>query len=195
MQTSLFSKTHQVTHGVYLAVMLMVAWLGFKWIVFNCLVIGWFTYGSAISETLLPPKNTPTLIMTGRVQISNIQGSVLFDEAILEALEEESFITSSATYTNPQRFSGVSLEKRLQAVGATGQMIEAKAFNNCSGTIPRSDLGKYYVVAAMKLNDEPMGVHEKGPLSVIYPFDTDPELASAGFHARSVWQSASLEVI
>ena len=180
MQTSLFAKTRRGTKELFLALLLMFSWVA-------C--------GPAMSQSLLPPKDTPILTISGKIKNSNVQGAAVFDKAMLEALGEESFVTSSPWYTNPQKFSGVSLEKLLQHVGATGQIIKAKALNNYSVTIPRSDFSKYHVIAAMKLNDQPMSVREKGPLFVIYPFDTDPDRASAGFYVRSIWQLASLEVM
>ena len=180
MLTSLFAKTRRITQDLFLALLLMFSWVACS---------------PAMSQSLLPPKDTPILTINGKIQNSNVQGAAVFDKAMLEALGEESFVTSSPWYTNPQKFSGVSLEKLLQHVGATGQIIKAKALNNYSVTIPRSDFSKYHVIAAMKLNDQPMSVREKGPLFVIYPFDTDPDLASAGFYARSIWQLASLEVM
>ncbi len=180
MQTSISTKTHHVTRSVGLALLLVFAWLA-------C--------GPAMSQSLVAPKDTPILTITGKIQHSNVQGSAVFDKAMLEALGEESFVTSSPWYSNPQKFSGVSLEKLLQHAGANAPANKATALNNYTVTSPRSDFSKYHVITAMKLNGQPMSVREKGPLFVIYPFDTDPELASAGFYARSLWQLASLEVM
>jgi hypothetical protein len=39
-----------------------------------------------------------------------------------------------------------------------------------------------------------MPVRNRGPLFIVYNFDSDPELKSQKFYSRSVWQVAKLEV-
>ena len=39
-----------------------------------------------------------------------------------------------------------------------------------------------------------MPVRDKGPLFVVYPYDSDPELRSQKFYSRSAWQVKSLIV-
>ena len=39
-----------------------------------------------------------------------------------------------------------------------------------------------------------MPVRDKGPLFIVYPFDSDPALKSRTFYGRSVWQVAKLVV-
>jgi len=38
-------------------------------------------------------------------------------------------------------------------------------------------------------------VRDKGPLFMIYPFDAQPELRSAVYYSRSVWQLSEIEVL
>ncbi len=192
MQTSISTKTHKVSSIVGLIPSIgLPRCVGLALL----LVFAWLACGPAMSQPLAAPKDNAILSITGKIQNSNVQGSAVFAKAMLEALGEESFVTSSPWYSNPQKFSGVSLEKLLQHVGANAPANKATALNNYTVTSPRSDFSKYHVITAMRLNGQPMSVREKGPLFVIYPFDTDPELASAGFYARSIWQLASLEVM
>jgi hypothetical protein len=39
-----------------------------------------------------------------------------------------------------------------------------------------------------------MAVREKGPLFIIYPFDSAPELKNARYYSRSAWQLKAIEV-
>jgi hypothetical protein len=39
-----------------------------------------------------------------------------------------------------------------------------------------------------------MPVQNRGPLFIVYNFDSDPELKNQKFYSRSVWQVARLEV-
>jgi hypothetical protein len=37
-------------------------------------------------------------------------------------------------------------------------------------------------------------VRDKGPLFIVYPYDSDPQLATQTFYGRSAWQLAKLIV-
>lgn len=39
-----------------------------------------------------------------------------------------------------------------------------------------------------------MPVRDKGPLFIVYPYDSNPEIKSQTYYTRSVWQVARLEV-
>jgi hypothetical protein len=56
------------------------------------------------------------------------------------------------------------------------------------------DFEKYNVILALKRDGEYMPVRDKGPLFVVYPYDSDPELRSQKFYSRSAWQVKSLIV-
>ena len=53
---------------------------------------------------------------------------------------------------------------------------------------------RYLLGVALKRNGEYMTVRDKGPLFIIYPFDSDPELKAQKYYSRSVWQVALIEV-
>ena len=48
---------------------------------------------------------------------------------------------------------------------------------------------------ATKMNGDYMSVRDKGPLFLIYPFDTNPELFNEKYFSRSVWQIREVEVV
>jgi hypothetical protein len=50
------------------------------------------------------------------------------------------------------------------------------------------------VILAIKRNGEYMSVRDKGPLFVIYPYDSSPDLKSQTYYARSAWQVAKIDV-
>jgi hypothetical protein len=39
-----------------------------------------------------------------------------------------------------------------------------------------------------------MPVRDKGPLFIIYPFDTDASLRSERYYSRAAWQLKSIEI-
>jgi hypothetical protein len=86
------------------------------------------------------------------------------------------------------KFEGVSMDKLMQTVQASGDKVSIVALNDYSSEVPVEDFAKYGVMLALKRNGEYMPVSDKGPLFVVYPFDTNPELKNQKFYSRSVWQ-------
>jgi hypothetical protein len=88
----------------------------------------------------------------------------------------------------------VPLAKLMDLVGAHGEKVVAVALNDYSGELPIEDLAKYGVILALKRDGQYMPVRDKGPLFIVYPYDSAPELKSQKFYSRSVWQVARLVV-
>jgi len=82
----------------------------------------------------------------------------------------------------------------MKQVGATGDRVVVTALNDYTTEIPMEDFAKYKVILAIKRNGEYMPVRDKGPLFIIYPYDSDPELKSQTYYARSAWQVAKIDV-
>ena len=82
----------------------------------------------------------------------------------------------------------------MQTVGANGERLVAVALNDYSAELPMEDVAKYNVILALKRNGEYMPVRDKGPLFIVYPFDSNPDLKNQKFYSRSVWQLARIEV-
>ncbi len=79
-------------------------------------------------------------------------------------------------------------------VGAEGTEVVASALNDYESAIPMSDFDRYDVVLAMKRDGELMPIRDKGPLFIVYPFDSDPELRTEQYYSRAVWQVKELNV-
>jgi hypothetical protein len=79
-------------------------------------------------------------------------------------------------------------------VGATGTSVVAYALNDYSTEIPMEDFTRYGVLLALKRNGEYMPVRDKGPLFIVYPYDSMPELKHQKYYSRSAWQVARMVV-
>jgi len=147
------------------------------------------------AETSLPePTEKPILTVTGKITVTNKDGTAQFDRAMLESLGAASFSTSTPWYKEAVKFEGVPLAKVMEAVGATGDRIVSIALNDYSAEMPMEDARKYGVLLALKRDGEYMTVRDKGPLFIIYPFDSNPDLKAQKYYSRSVWQIARIEV-
>lgn len=144
--------------------------------------------------SLPAPSDKPILTVTGKISVTNKDGTAQFDRSMLEALGETSFSTSTPWYDGPRKFEGVPLAKLLDAVGASGDHIVATALNDYSTNIPVEDARKFGVILALKRDGGYMPVSDKGPIFIVYPFDSNPELKAQVYYKRSAWQVSRIEV-
>ena len=150
---------------------------------------------AAAGAASLPlPAEKPILTVSGKIGVTNRDGAAQFDRAMLEAIGIVSVETTTPWYKGPVKFEGVPLAKLMEAVGAAGDRIVAVALNDYSAEVPMEDIKRYNVLLALKRDGEYMPVRDKGPLFIVYPFDSNPDLKNQKYYSRSVWQVARLEV-
>lgn len=149
---------------------------------------------SAHAIALEPPKGTVILVVSGKVEQTNVGDEAHFDKAMLEALAQHETITHTPWYDGSVRFSGPLGRAILEAAGAEGESMRVEALNEYASTIPVSDFENYDVIFAMQANGQALRVRDQGPLFVIYPFDEHPELLNEEVLMRSVWQVARIDV-
>ena len=144
--------------------------------------------------TLPAPADKPILTISGEITDKNVGDTAQFDRNMLEKMGLVTVVTTTPWYQGPMTFEGVPLDKLMAEVGAKGQRVVAYALNDYTTEIPMEDFAKHHAILALKRNGEYMPVRDKGPLFVIYPYDSDPELKSQIFYSRSAWQVARLVV-
>ncbi|TCD16760.1 oxidoreductase [Oricola cellulosilytica] len=149
---------------------------------------------NAAEDVLPAPESEIILVIEGNIKRKNVDETAQFDRAMLESIGTTSFLTSTPWYDNPVEFEGVPLDRLLDAVGATGSEMTAVALNDYQATLPLSDLGEDGAVLALKRDGKYMEIRDKGPLFIVYPYDSDSRLAAEKYYARSVWQISRLVV-
>jgi hypothetical protein len=140
------------------------------------------------------PSGPVVLVISGRVGLPNAGSRAEFDMGMLEQLPQSSFVTRTPWYSGPRKFTGPLLRDVLAACGAQGSNLRAVALNDYHVDLPFDDTARYDVVLARLLDDKPMPVREKGPLFIIYPFDSSAELRNTVYYSRSAWQLKMIEV-
>ena len=119
---------------------------------------------------------------------------VSFSLKDLERLERTVVKTSTPWHDGVATFEGVRLRDVLKHTGATGSALRVTALNRYATDIPFDDVLQHDVILAYKLNGNYMSIKDRGPLFIIYPFDSNPALKNDKFFVRSVWQVASIEL-
>lgn len=155
-------------------------------------------FGALISLSpawaLSPATGKVILTISGKIQEKNSAAGAQFDLAMIEKLPQQTFSTMTPWDKNPIKFTGPLLRDLLAAVKAQGSTIKAAALNDYMTSIPMDDASKFDVIVAHRMNDEAIPVKTKGPLFIIYPFDTRKELHSTVYYGRSAWQLKSMTV-
>jgi hypothetical protein len=82
----------------------------------------------------------------------------------------------------------------MTLVGATGEKATIFALDDYQVDIPLADFTQYDAVFAYAANGKPLTVEEKGPLFLVYPYDSKPQLATETYYARSIWQIARISI-
>ncbi|MBK6788023.1 MAG: hypothetical protein KBF65_09395 [Rubrivivax sp.] len=146
-------------------------------------------------RALVAASGPVVLTVGGRVRMPNQGDAAHFDMTMLAALPQTSFSTRTPWYAQPRRFTGPLLRDVLVAAGAQGDVIRLTALNDYRVDMPYQDAQRHDVIVARLLDDKPMAVRDKGPLFVIYPFDSRPELRGAVYYSRSAWQLRKIDVL
>ena len=157
------------------------------------LILGLATLPTFASE-LAKPGGKVILTVTGNIETTNAGDRAEFDRAMLEALGESEIKLETPWTDGQQHFVGVLGSRILDAVGASGETIIARAINDYQVKIPVSDLRKYPVLFALQQNGKYMRVRGKGPIWIIYPRETYPELDNDIVTDRWVWQLKEIEI-
>lgn len=141
------------------------------------------------------PKGKVVLTIFGNVAETNSTHGAIFDLQMLENLPQNSFTTMTTWDKKPIKFSGPLLRDVLAAAKANGKNIKASALDDFQTTIPMEDTKKFNMIISIKMNDAPIPVSTKGPLFIVYPFDSNEELRNSHIYIdRSAWQLKSLKI-
>lgn len=146
------------------------------------------------ADTLAKPEGRIILTVTGNIEHTNGPGTAQFDRSMLESLGTEDLRTSTSWTEGRPVFSGVPMQRIMDAVGAHGTILSARALNDYTIDIPVSDFSKYRVLAALKMDGQYLKIRNGGPIWIVYPRDDFPELQNPYADQKWIWQLVSLEV-
>lgn len=148
----------------------------------------------ASAATLESPEGEEILAITGNIANTNDGDVARFDRAMLEAIGMVTIRTMTPWYEAVVEFEGVPMKALMEHVGAEGSEVTATALNDYQSTIPMEDFERFDVILALKRDGLEMPIRDKGPLFIVYPFDSEPELSTDKYYSRSVWQVRELNV-
>ena len=149
---------------------------------------------TARTQGLAYPTGEVLLSVSGAIEQKNAPEAALFDLEMLQTFEAEEISTTTIWTEGTQKFVGVPLTSLLRAVGAHGMTISAQAINDYAVEIKLDNPLVDSALVAYLRNGATMSIREKGPLWIVFPYDSDPAFQSEIIYSQSIWQLDRLHV-
>lgn len=144
----------------------------------------------------LPLLSGPVLLtVTGLDPATHPTGKAEFDLRMLKALEPEKITTTSIWTDGAHEFTGVPLQELEQYLGITGPTLSLHALNDYAVQMPAADVEPGAPILAYMMDGAVMPVRDKGPIWLIYPYDSATRYRTDTFFSRSVWQLDRIDVL
>lgn len=141
-------------------------------------------YRASASEILL--------ILDGDV---NAGRSVSLGDADLLARSQTEFETTTPWTSGLKRFSGPLLSDLLDHYGAGPGDVLLTAANDYRITVERELFTSDAPIVANRINGQPFGRRDLGPLWVVFPYDQARHYRDEHVFAASVWQLSRITVL
>jgi len=160
-----------------------------------CALLAAMIFSAPLSaEGLKDPSESPILVMAGNITKTNKGQRALLDRPMLETMSGTKIKTQTPWYAGEVEFEGISFPRLLKELGATGEKLVITALDDYSVELLIEDLTKNEAILAMKRDGKYLSVSDKGPLFVVYPYDSKPELRNEKYYTKSIWQVRRIEV-
>ncbi|MEM7423305.1 MAG: molybdopterin-dependent oxidoreductase [Pseudomonadota bacterium] len=128
------------------------------------------------------------------VMANGTEPAATLSMAELEAMPQTTISTSTIWTEGTHTLTGVALSDFLTSVNLSGASIQAVALNDYSVSIPVADAVEGGPIIAHRMDGEAMSVRDKGPLWIVYPYDSKREYRTEVIYSRSIWQLNQMRV-
>jgi len=165
--------------------------------IFRTLAICILVVGTAVTpaaEARDAHQGEVILTVSGPIYVTSYEGAARFDLEMLQTVGSKTFTTTTIWASGVQTFAGVALADLLDVRAVEGGTLRASAMNDYAVKIPVSDAVEVGPIVAYALNRAPMSIRDKGPLWIVYPYDSSEKYRSELIYARSIWHLDRIEV-
>lgn len=152
------------------------------------------TVGPCAAEPLAPPSGEVVLTVTGAIDVHNAAAAAAFDLGLLATLGEAQFRSTTIWTEGEREFSGTPLKALLDRLGVEGGTLRAIALNDYQVEIPVADVTETAPLLAWQIDGTTLTPRNRGPIWVVYPYDSDPAYRTDLIYARSIWQLTHIDV-
>lgn len=157
------------------------------------LVLTWFV-GSVQAGELPAPEGRVVLKITGAIANTTDGKAAHFDIAMLKAMSRATISTSTPWTQGVVDFAGVPLKELMSVVEVKGSQAKVTALNDYSVTMTIADLVDTGAILAYEIGGKALSIREKGPLWIIFPFDSNERYQTDAYWSKSVWQVRDMAI-
>lgn len=151
-----------------------------------------FLAGLGLSALGLEQARADDVILTLRsADGTSIRAQTL---AELDALPQQSFRTTTPWHKSSVEFSGVPLKTYFDLAKVAPTKIRLVALNDYVVDADVAELLTGAALLATRQNGVPLPVSDKGPVFLIFPFDSRSELQHQFYYSRAVWQLTEIDI-
>ena len=125
--------------------------------------------GASTTTDATPVQDLVILSVTGAISGHGGSGRIDFDLKDLEQLGLTKLTTWTPWTEGEVEFEGVWARRLMEAVGAQGTEVEARALNDYVEVIPIDDFHRYDLLLAVRMNGQLMRTRDKGPIWIVIP--------------------------
>lgn len=154
-----------------------------------------FSAFAATAQDLPAPTGDVILTVSGAISATNMGETAAFDIEMLQAMDATTIETTTIWTEGTQVFQGIALDVLMDRMGVEGGTLKATAINDYTVEIPVTDAVSGGPILAYLLNGDKMSIRDKGPLWIIYPYDSNADYRSEVIYSRSIWQLDRIEVV
>ena len=162
---------------------------------FLLVVIGLGSANVACADHLPAPTGDVILTVNGQMSLTNTPDGAALNLEMLRRIGSVTFATSTPWTDGVQQFTGLPLNQLLAHLGAEPGSMTVSAINEYQVKVPGSDAVEGGPILAWDQGGKLLSVRDKGPLWLIYPFDSKVEYQREEIHARAVWQVVQIDLL
>ncbi|WP_294623348.1 oxidoreductase [uncultured Roseovarius sp.] len=153
----------------------------------NVLMATWTVTFASMKVLYADPSDVLLTLVQPQPENDSVIQSGITRQSLLD-LPQASFETTTIWTRGVQEFEGVWLYDFLQSFKVTDGTLELEAINDYFVEIPLNEIEKGQALLAHTRNGKPMSAREKGPVWLVYNYDSDPAFRTETVYSRSVWQ-------
>ena len=113
----------------------------------------------------------------------------------LQALPQTRITTKTDFTDGRPTFAGPRVLEVLSLIDlGDATVARMVAANDYAVEIDLQDIRLYDPIFAIEMNDNALSLRDKGPIWLMYPIDSYPELQVADFNAKLIWQLVRVEL-
>lgn len=165
----------------------------------KALCVATLTFFCTPSEPMAQPFGPPEgpVVLTVRGETAATPGGVdvQLDLEALRSVGVKTMETGTIWTEGTSTFEGVELSSLMQKLGAHGSNLRLIALNEYAVEIPMTEAVEGGPLLAYRMNGIDLSPRDKGPLWMVYPYDTNPDYKNEVSYSRSIWQLTTIEVL